>query len=69
MENEEINLIEHYQCIFGPGGPADTLETCTAECVCEQPGCNCTPPEDRAEDVFEIKRFEMRDMIITCYPE
>ena len=68
LANGEITQIEHYKCIMGPGGPADTWERCTADCICDQPFCNCVPPEEgmSSETWFQPN---LRDTTITCYPD
>ena len=68
MANGEITQIEHYKCVMGPGGPADTWERCTADCICDQPFCNCVPPEEgmSSETWFQPN---LRDTTITCYPD
>jgi len=67
LENGEISNIEHYMCIMGPGGPGETWEICTAECICEQPFCNCEPPETAQVTTGYIKRWDLRDISIICY--
>ena len=42
LANGEINQIEHYKCVMGPGGPGPTWEQCTAECICDQPSVSYT---------------------------
>ena len=68
LANGEITQIEHYKCVMGPGGPADTWERCTADCICDQPFCNCVPPEEgmSSETWFQPN---LRDTTITCYPD
>ena len=68
LANGEINQIEHYKCVMGPGGPGPTWEQCTAECICDQPFCNCVPPEEgtSSETWFQPN---LRDTTITCYPD
>merc|ERR1712046_148774 len=68
LANGEINQIEHYLCVMGPGGPGPTWELCSAECVCEQPFCNCIPPEEgnSSESGFQPN---LRDTVIHCYPD
>ena len=68
FENGELNRLEHYMCIMGPGGPGETWEKCTADCICEQPFCNCEPPEDR-DQIREgfTKKWDLRDTTIICY--
>ena len=64
LESGEISKIEHYKCVMGPGGPAETWELCTADCICEQPFCNCEPPETA---VGYSKNWNLRDTTIICY--
>ena len=68
LENGELNQLEHYMCIMGPGGPGETWEKCTADCICEQPFCNCEPPEDR-DQIREgfTRKWDLRDTTIICY--
>ena len=66
MVNGEITILEYAECL---SKHIDDMEDCTAECICEQPGCNCTPPENTQDQTEVIDRYELRDMIITCYPE
>jgi len=68
LENGELNQLEHYMCIMGPGGPGETWENCTADCICEQPFCNCEPPEDR-DQIREgfTRKWDLRDVTIICY--
>ena len=68
LANGELNQLEHYMCIMGPGGPGETWEKCTADCICEQPFCNCEPPEDR-DQIREgfTRKWDLRDTTIICY--
>ena len=68
LANGEITQGEHYKCVMGPGGPGPTWEQCTAECICDQPFCNCVPPEEgmSSETWFQPN---LRDTTITCYPD
>merc|ERR1719378_1643558 len=68
LENGEINSIEHYKCIMGPGGPADMFDKCFEECVCSSPWCNCTPPEIALRQNGFVEQLHLRDTTITCYP-
>ena len=68
LASGELNQLEHYMCIMGPGGPGETWEKCTADCICEQPFCNCEPPEDR-DQIREgfTRKWDLRDTTIICY--
>ena len=68
LANGELNQLEHYMCIMGPGGPGETWEKFTADCICEQPFCNCEPPEDR-DQIREgfTRKWDLRDTTIICY--
>lgn len=53
---------------MGPGGPGATWEKCTADCICDQPFCNCVPPERRDEIRKGVtKKWDLRDTTIICY--
>ena len=69
LANGEIDNIEHYMCIMGPGGPAETWELCTADCICDQPGCNCIPPESisiqHGTSKYEV--YNLRETEVICY--
>ena len=55
-------------CIMEPGGPGETWEKCTADCICDQPFCNCVPPERRDEIRKGVtKKWDLRDTTIICY--
>ena len=69
LESGEINQIEHYKCVMGPGGPADTWERCFAQCTCDSPWCNCTPPEVAFAQTGYESQLHLRDTTITCYPD
>ena len=63
LANGEITQNEHYLCIMGPGGPSDTWDLCTASCICDQPWCDCTPPEDQTKDFYPT----LKEISFTCY--
>merc|ERR1739848_13026 len=69
LANGEINSIEHYKCVMGPGGPADMFDKCFEDCVCSSPWCNCTPPEIALQQTGFIDQLHLRDTTITCYPD
>ena len=67
FEGGELDEIEYYKCVMGPGGPAEKWESCFADCTCEMPWCNCTPPETAALQTGYSEKLSMRDTTIICY--
>ena len=63
LANGEITQGEHYKCVMGPGGPSETWELCTADCICDQPWCDCTPPDDQTKDFYPT----LKEISFTCY--
>ena len=55
LENGEINGPQHLKCLLEQ---VDIFEECFETCFCDQPYCNCEPPESNPDS---------RDLIIHCY--
>ena len=70
LENGELNQLEHKNVHYRTQRrvPGETWEKCTADCICEQPFCNCEPPEDR-DQIREgfTRKWDLRDTTIICY--
>ena len=66
LESGEINAIEHYKCVMAHGAE---WERCFAECTCDSPWCNCTPPEVAFKQTGYVSQLHLKDTTITCYPD
>ena len=66
LESGEINQIDHYKCIMSLTAE---WERCFAECTCDSPWCNCTPPEIAFKQSGYVSQLHLKDTTITCYPD